>query len=398
MAALLASIAVIAAVAVTKPGVAGAQLVSGDGYTTLAPADGEVVTPGPFTSGQVTTVNVGANPTLSTAGQEAASAPAPTGLYYFEECEDYGGTTVNLPTNFSGCEAGSLDTESGDTTSGAVEAYDDLPIYDLPDGNISPSGPTMTAAPGKCDVAPYYCVIGIFAANPNSGHPGFTYPHLFSAPFQTVVGDGMDQGHNPGDGTSPTVMPTSPSKSTVAANTATEAADGVNAAQITVTLKDTAGNPVTGGKSVTLSQGSGHSTIQVNGTPGSIATTDGSGQAVFTVSDTTAEPVTYTATDTTDTVVVTQTAQVTFAAPVASPSNSSISALSTTVAQGGQHDGHRHPERPGGEPPTHRREADFAQPGEWQLVDHHARIDRVRRPPTHRARPPSRCPTPRPRP
>ena len=67
-----------------------------------------------------------------------------------------------------------------------------------------------------------------------------------------------------------------------------------------MTLKDTNNHPVTSGKSVTLSAGSGHSTIEVNGSAGSTATTDGNGQAVFTVSDTTAESVTYTATDTTD--------------------------------------------------------------------------------------------------
>ncbi len=293
------------------------------------------MTPGPYASGQQITVNVGANPTLSTAGQTGAGAPAPTGLYYFEECEDPGGITANLPTSFSGCEAGTLDTESGNTTTGAVEANSDFTVYDLPDAKVSPGGPTMTAAPGKCDVAPDYCVIGIFAANPNSGNPGFPRPHLFSAPFQTTVGDGLDQGDNPGDGTAAAVTPTSPTNSSLVANVTTVAADGVNTAQITVTLKDTTNHPVTGGKSVTLSQGSGHSTIEVNGTAGSTATTDGNGQAVFVVSDTTAETVTYTLTDTTDTVTVAQTAQIVFVAPLGSASNSSISALNTSVPQSG---------------------------------------------------------------
>ena len=114
------------------------------------------------------------------------------------------------------------------------------------------------------------------------------------------------------------------------------AADGVNTSRITVTLKDTNGNPVTTGKSVTLSQGSGHSSIEVNGTAGSTATTDGSGQAVFTVSDSHRR-----AGDLHghrhdgQHVTVTQTATVTFAAPVATPANSSITALSTAVPQGG---------------------------------------------------------------
>jgi hypothetical protein len=55
---------------------------------------------------------------------------------------------------------------------------------------------------GKCDVAPNQCVIGIFAANPSpAAGNGFAFPHLFSAPFQVIVGDGTDTGANPGDGT-----------------------------------------------------------------------------------------------------------------------------------------------------------------------------------------------------
>ena len=86
----------------------------------------------------------------------------------------------------------------------------------------------MTAAPGKCDVAPNQCVIGIFTANPNSGHPGFSYPHLFSAPFYITVGDGLDEGDDPGDGTAPAVMPTSAANSTVTASSTGVVADGVN--------------------------------------------------------------------------------------------------------------------------------------------------------------------------
>jgi hypothetical protein len=198
-------------------GVAGAQPTSGDGFTTVTPADTETPTPGtPFSSGQLITVNVNggtsetnaacaggtenSNP-LSSSYQVCNGASAPTGLYYFEECEDLNGTTANLPSGFAGCEEATMDTESGDTSTGAVEAYDDFAVHVLPDSNISPSGPTMTAAPAQCGLAPYYCVIGIFASNPNSGHSGFSSPHLWSAPFQVSVGDGQDAGDSPGDGT-----------------------------------------------------------------------------------------------------------------------------------------------------------------------------------------------------
>ena len=58
---------------------------------------------------------------------------------------------------------------------------------------------------------------------------------------------------------------------------------------------------------MTLAKGGGSSTITtVSGV------TNASGQATFTVKDTVAEATTYTATDTTDSIVVTQTATVTF--------------------------------------------------------------------------------------
>jgi CSLREA domain-containing protein len=102
--------------------------------------------------------------------------------------------------------------------------------------------------------------------------------------------------------------PASPTLSTVRASSPSVPADGATASTITVTLKDSGGNPVAG-RTVTLSAGSGSSTIAtVSGTTG------GSGVAAFTVKDVTAQTVAYTAHDTTDGVVVTQTASVTFTA------------------------------------------------------------------------------------
>lgn len=92
----------------------------------------------------------------------------------------------------------------------------------------------------------------------------------------------------------------------VAAPTSVEA-DNVTTSTITVTLKDSAGTPVSG-KSVALAAGSGSSVITTTS-----GTTNASGVATFSVKDGTAEgPITYTATDTTDSTVITQTAQVTF--------------------------------------------------------------------------------------
>ncbi len=317
-------------------------LTSPDGNTTLSttadcgsPPAPCTITPGtPYTSGQIINVGVAANSVISIPALGSFVPAIPTlyqsGNYYLEECTDPGGTTANLPTSPSGCESATLLTVGKTSTGGFSKNFT---LYDLPDFNTLGT-PTMT---GMCDVAPNTCVVGIFISNPQSVTATFSYPHLFSAPFNITVGDGNDAGDNPGDGSAPTVAPTSAGNSTVAASTTTVVADGANTSTITVALKDTSDHPVTSPKTVTLSQGSGHSTIEVNGSAGSTATTDTEGQAVFTVSDTTAEMVTYAATDTTDipNVPVTQTATVTFAEPVATASNSTITAASTSVPQGG---------------------------------------------------------------
>jgi hypothetical protein len=101
----------------------------------------------------------------------------------------------------------------------------------------------------------------------------------------------------------------SAANSTAVASPATVTADNNATSTITVTLQDYAGNGVAG-KTVTLTAGGGSSTITTV-----VGTTNASGQATFTVQDGTPEgPITYTATDTTDTITVTQTAQVTFTA------------------------------------------------------------------------------------
>ncbi len=95
------------------------------------------------------------------------------------------------------------------------------------------------------------------------------------------------------------------STSTVVASPTVVPADNSSTSTITVTLKDPAGNLLSG-KTVTLAAGSGSSTIT-----GSPATTNGSGVATFTVKDATIETVVYTATS--EGVVIAQTATVEFA-------------------------------------------------------------------------------------
>jgi hypothetical protein len=174
------------------------SLVSPDGTTTLSTTT--TVTSGtPYTSGQQLDVSALANSTLSNANLVANSVPGqstnnPTGNYYFEECTDPGGTVANDPSAPSNCEAATDDFSTVAKNDSGSFDNPTYPVYALPDSNFGSA--TMT---GKCGVAPNYCVVGIFATNPNT--TGFSYPHLFSAPFQIVVGDGADNGDNPGDGT-----------------------------------------------------------------------------------------------------------------------------------------------------------------------------------------------------
>lgn len=123
-----------------------------------------------------------------------------------------------------------------------------------------------------------------------------------------------------GSAASGTLSVVSATPSTVVANPTSVANDGVSTSTITVTLKDTAGNPVPG-KTITLTAGSGSSTITtVSGV------TDVNGQATFTVKDAVQEAVTYTAKDTTDNITIAQTATVTFS------SVNSFNAFETSTA------------------------------------------------------------------
>ena len=124
-------------------------------------------------------------------------------------------------------------------------------------------------------------------------------------------------------------VPPSASTSTVTASPAAVAADGVTTSTITVTLK-TAGGVAVSGKTVTLGQGTCHSTISA-----ASGASNASGVVTFTVKDTTVETVTYTATDATDSLVVTPIAAVSFTAVPASASASTVTASPAAVAADG---------------------------------------------------------------
>ena len=123
--------------------------------------------------------------------------------------------------------------------------------------------------------------------------------------------------------------PTDAGNSTVVASPTTVTADGTSTSTITVTLLDDNDAPVVG-DDVTLDQGEGNSTVSA---PSGASGTDGT--VTFTVLDAVAEDVTYTATDTSETVPLTATASVNFTAGRANAARSTVSAAPTTVSANG---------------------------------------------------------------
>ncbi len=124
--------------------------------------------------------------------------------------------------------------------------------------------------------------------------------------------------------------------STVVASPTSVLADDSATSTITVTLKDASGSAVYG-EDVTLANTSGPGTPTIS--PFSTQTTNGSGVATFTVSSSTVGTEVFTATSSTDSTVMTQTASVEFTAvPVAGPvdaGNSTVVASPNTVPADG---------------------------------------------------------------
>jgi hypothetical protein len=120
------------------------------------------------------------------------------------------------------------------------------------------------------------------------------------------------------------------SNSTINASPTAVASDGTATSAITVRLLDNSGIPLNG-KHVTLALNPGaNAAIQ----PGPVVT-DASGFAVFTVSDSTPEIVTLTATDTDDSATLLQTANVEFA-PAADKTKSTVTPTPPSVVADGQ--------------------------------------------------------------
>ena len=302
----LAGAAVLLAVGLSAGlvGTAGATISNGSQVPGSALPAGTFAAGTPFSSGQTLEVKIPAN-TVFPQSQNIVIV----------ECAAPGGV---LPSLTSACDT---NTVQGDTIQpnpdGSID-YLKYTVYALPDTfslGESPSGTPVCNLTSQCV---------LFIGN---NFNDFTAPHLWSQGFYVNPTAG-DTGANPGDGSAPSAVTTpSATLSTVTAGPATAVADGTDPSKITVTLLGLNAQSQTvpvAGAPVTLGQGSGHSVIA----PGS-ATTDGSGVATFTVTDTTIEPVTYTVTS--GSVTLTHTAQATFQAPMVSAGHSTVAANPATV-------------------------------------------------------------------
>jgi hypothetical protein len=170
------------------------------------------------------------------------------------------------------------------------------------------------------DIFSYVTSCNLTALDASSGN-NFVRPALYLNPeLYLTSGNGVSVPYTLAD-------QTNPATSTVSALSSTVVADGSSSSTITVTLNGV--GPIQG-HAVSLTQANGSSTI----TPASV-TTNVYGQAVFTVTNTIAETVTYTATDTTDGVAVAQTAQVTFNPGAADATRSSLIAAPISLVADG---------------------------------------------------------------
>jgi hypothetical protein len=263
----------------------------------------------PFSSGQPINVVVPAN-----------SIFLPTSGINIVECAAPGGVDPTLPAE---CDGNTINIGTILPNSDGSFTFTGYPIYALPDSILLGEGASNAVTCGV--TAATECVLYI-----GNDQTNFTAPHVFSQPF-SVLANADDGGESPGDGSLPTA-PTAPSASlsTAVASPSTAVADGGDTSTVTVTLEGTGSVPVPG-KTVTLSQGAGKSTI----TPAEVPNvTDANGVATFTVTDSSIETVNFIATDTTDNVTLSAQPTVDFEAPAVSTDNSSVMSSLATVPSG----------------------------------------------------------------
>lgn len=187
----------------------------------------------PYSSGQAIGVQVPANSVLQ-----------PGVKVNILECSDPGGNAAGLPTSIADCDGNTIEGSTVPVQSDGSVSLSSYPVYALPDGNI---GDTPTQTP-VCNTS-NPCVLYI-GENQND----FTQPHVFSQPF-TVAPNASDNGANPGDGGTSTVVAGVAFSATVTLTNSPPAGASVAKTKASPSLK---------GVTVT---GNSNGTVTLSGTP-----------------------------------------------------------------------------------------------------------------------------------
>ena len=208
-----------------------------------------------------------------------------------------------------------------------------------PDGHSVVSGKTVTLAASSSTavIAPSAADGG--AVTDSNGKATFTVSDATAEDVTFTATDTTDRVTiSPSQALVHFEKPTaSATNSTVTVSTTSDAADGVTPATIVVTMFDQFGHALPG-VNLTVA-GSPDTTTRVapqtESTTVPAGTTDSTGSATFLAYDTAAETVTYTATDTTDNIVLPQTVRVTYNATAPQADNSTVTASPDPVAADG---------------------------------------------------------------
>ncbi len=291
---------------------AGATVpASGDTISTAAQPVQPSTAGIPFASGQSIDVVIPAN---------SAFAGSFSNINIIE-CAAPNGTIPTLP---SACDGSTVQGSTILPNADGSFTYTGYQLFALPD-SVTLGEASGGPACGK--TAATECILYI-----GNNQLDFTAPHLWSAPF-FIAPNATDSGTPAGDG-SPPATATLPdaAKSTAVASPLTATANGVEQSTVTVSLLDATSLPVAG-KTVSLAVSCSSPPCTAEVTGPSPAQADTNGQISFTVTDTVAEAVTLTATDTSDTptVTVSQKPVVTFQAPAVSAAHSTVAANPTSV-------------------------------------------------------------------
>jgi photosystem II stability/assembly factor-like uncharacterized protein len=251
-------------------GDAGTILATGNGGTTWTAQ----------TSGTTGSLNSITCPTVSTCYVVGAGTTPYT-------------TEANILSNRDGGSSWSIQTISGVSLSG-ISCRTDLACFAVGGENFSQLG-ALTTILGTTDGSTWTKV-----------NVGATIPLLAVACPSScwAVGSGGTILAGP-------VGVVDPAGSSVVANPPFVLANGTAASSVLVTVKDTAGNPVSG-KTVSLAKIAGPGSPNITPPTG---TTNSAGQVVFTVASSTVGRDTFRATDTTDSIALAQT-DVTFTGPL----------------------------------------------------------------------------------